>query len=120
MIFEALYSSCLKGELMLVDGGYCRWHLRRDRQLTILEIISTKQGTGSFMLGMLKLEAAMVGANYIVAKCPHDLPANDWWKKKGFELINSTGTKTGRTINTWRLPASSFVPMATQPLPLVP
>ena len=44
MIFETLYESAQRGELLLVNGGMCHWHLRRDGQLTIREIISTRPG----------------------------------------------------------------------------
>lgn len=39
MIFETLCESAKRDELILVDGGFCHWHLRRDGQLTIREII---------------------------------------------------------------------------------
>ena len=54
MIFETLHESAKRGELILVDGGFCHWHLRRDGQLTIREIISTRRGAGSEMLAILK------------------------------------------------------------------
>ena len=44
MIFESLMDSVERGELLLVDGGFCNWHLRRDGQLTIREIWLNQPG----------------------------------------------------------------------------
>jgi len=100
MIFDALYESAQRGELLLVDGGFCHWHLRRDGQLTIREIISTRPGAGGEMLARL---TATPGATCIVAKCPVDLAANDWYRRRGFALVGTETTRTGRGINVWRL-----------------
>ena len=99
MIFETLYESARRGELLLIDGGFCHWHLRRDGQLTIREIISTKPGAGSVMLAELKRQTA----TSIFAKCPVDLPANDWYKRRGFDLERTETTRTGRELNHWRI-----------------
>lgn len=99
VIFETLYESAKRGELLLIDGGFCHWHLRRDGQLTIREIISTRKGAGSEMLEMLK---RVEGATSIFAKCPADLPANGWYRRRGFVLEGIETTKTGRRLNLWR------------------
>ena len=104
MIFEALYESAQRGELILVDGGICHYHLRRDGQLTIREIISIKPGAGKVMLNTLKQVA---GARTIFAKCPIDLDSgNKWYKKNGFELIDNEITKSGRKLNLWEMKLS--------------
>lgn len=100
MIFDALYESAQRGELLLVDGGFCHWHKRRDGQLTIREIISTQPGAGSRMLDVLKQTP---GATCIVAKCPAHLVSNDWYKRKGFDLVDTETTRSGKPINVWRL-----------------
>lgn len=100
MIFKTLYESSKRGELLLVDGGMCHWHLRRDGQLTIREIISTRKGAGRLMLETLK---SVTGAKSLFAKCPADLPANAWYQRRGFVLESVETTKTGRTLNCWRL-----------------
>ena len=100
MIFETLHESARRGELLLIDGGFCHWHLRRDGQLTIREIISTKPGAGSAMLATLK---TVPGALSLFAKCPVDLPANDWYRRRGFELERTETTRSGRELNLWRL-----------------
>ncbi len=98
MIFEALWESNKRGELLLIDGGYCRWHLRKDGQLTILEIISSRRGAGKEMLRSMQSK----GADFIIARCPADLPSNEWWRKQGFILLTNEATKSGRKVNVWR------------------
>lgn len=99
MIFETLHEGAKRNELLLIDGGFCHWHLRRDGQLTIREIISTRPGAGSAMLAQLKRQPAAS----IFAKCPADLPANDWYARRGFVLESAETTKSGRALNHWRL-----------------
>lgn len=100
MIFDSLWESAQRGELMLVDGGMCHWHLRRDGQITIREIISLKPGAGSAMLETLKQTP---GASSIFAKCPANLPANMWYQHKGFSFVRQESTKSGKPINCWKL-----------------
>ncbi len=100
MIFETLYESSQRGELLLIDGGFCHWHLRRDGQLTIREIISTRPGAGQEMLSTLR---KVPGATSLYAKCPQDLPANQWYQHRGFVNVALETTKTGRTLLCWRL-----------------
>jgi hypothetical protein len=107
MIFDALYESAQRGELLLVDGGFCHWHLRRDGQLTIREIISTRRGAGHEMLGRL---LCVNGATSIVAKCPADLPSNLWYERHGFSLERVEQSSRGRAVNVWRRPCSSTAP----------
>lgn len=102
MLFEAIHDSAKRGELILLDGGFCRYHLRRDGQLTIHEIISLRPGAGSEMLARLK----QTGARCIVARCPADLDANGWYRRRGFTPTGTEMTRTGRSINTWRLDLS--------------
>jgi hypothetical protein len=103
MIFETLYQSAINGELMLVENGICHWHLRRDKQITIREIISLKTGQGSLMLNKLTDIAREHNATSIFAKCPADLAANEWYKRRGFAYEGTETTKTGRELKLWRL-----------------
>jgi hypothetical protein len=100
MIFETLYQSSQKGELLLIDGGFCHWHLRKDGQLTIREIISQRPGAGQEMLTVLK---ATVGAQSLFAKCPAELAANDWYGRRGFVCEGTEKTRRGRELLLWRL-----------------
>jgi hypothetical protein len=96
VIFETLYESARQGELILIDGGYCRWHLRRDDIIVIYEIIATRRGSGSEMLAILKMYGKP-----IQAKCPVDLPANKWYERRGFDLARTEQTRSGRKLNVW-------------------
>lgn len=98
MIFESLHESAQKQELILLAGGYCRWHLRRDGTITIYEILSTRPGAGSEMLRALRAYGKP-----IQAKCPDDLPSNEWYLKRGFRLDKFETTPSGRRLNVWRL-----------------
>jgi len=104
MIFETLNESAERGELILVDGGMCHWHLRRDGQLTIREILVLPdrrgQGIGAAILARLR---AVPGALSLFAKCPAELPANGWYRTMGFDCEGTETTKTGRRLNLWRL-----------------
>lgn len=97
MIFESLHESAEKGELILIAGGYCRWHLRKDGVITIYEILSTRPGAGSEMLAQLRAYGRP-----IQAKCPADLPSNAWYLKRGFRLVTTETTRSGRVLNLWR------------------
>ena len=99
MIFETLWESAQKGELLLVDGGMCHWHLRRDGQLTIREIIATRRGAGSEMLSVLRQTP---GTTSLFAKCPADLVANDWYARRGFRCEGEETTPSGRRLKLWR------------------
>jgi hypothetical protein len=100
MVFEALYEAAQAGELLLIEGGICHWHHRRDGQVTIREIISTRPGAGSAMLTYLN---AIEGATSLLARCPASLESNAWYERRGFVLEATETTKSGRTINVWRL-----------------
>lgn len=103
VIFETLNTSAQNGELFLVDGGMCHWHLRRDGQITIREIIvlpsQQGEGIGAAMLERLR---GVRGATSIFAKCPADLPANGWYEHMGFELEQKEEERA-RPLNHWRL-----------------
>ena len=104
MIFEVLSAAAKRDELILVGGGLCHWHLRRDGQLTIREIIvlppARGKGIGRTMLRKL---CVVPGATSIVAKCPADLDANSWYEQMGFEHVGTHTTKSGREVFTWRM-----------------
>ncbi len=104
MIFETLFDSSKRGELLLIAGGFCHWHLRRDGQLTIREILvnteAQGQGIGTRILEELRHKP---GATSLFARCPADLTANGFYRKKGFVLEGTETTPRGRRLNLWRL-----------------
>jgi hypothetical protein len=112
VIFETLWEAAQRGELLLIEGDFCHWHLRRDGGLVIREIIATRPGAGSEMLARLKEE---VGALFLIAKCPADLAANDWYRKRGFTLAGQEKSQRGRSINVWRLDLDAG--LFSEPLP---
>lgn len=109
MIFGPLYESSRRNELLLIDGGFCHWHLckRNDPrrkieagQITIREIISTRPGAGSEILTRLK---ATPGATSLFARCPADLESNAWYARRGFVCERQEKTLSGKVLNLWRL-----------------
>lgn len=72
-----------KGELILLDGGMCRWHLRKDGVVVVREILvlpaCRRRGVASTML------AEVGGRNpgrTIRAKCPAGyVDGNAFWAK---------------------------------------
>ena len=100
MIFEALNEALARGELLLADGGMCHFHQRRDGVVTIREILVAPdrrcQGIGRHLV-----DTAAQGLPCI-ARCPFDLPSNQFWAAIGFRLVDQSETKTGRKVNEWR------------------
>ena len=97
MIFQALNESANRGELILVNGAMCRYHIRKDGVLVIREIIvmpsERRKGLGRSIVRSLKLQS-----NLIIAKCPFAYESNAFWEKVGFSLKSTDGG-----INTWQL-----------------
>ena len=106
MIFESLWEAAQKNELILTNGGICHFHLRKDNQVTIREIIvlpkKQRRGIGTNMLDIIK-HRCKGKAHSIFAKVPSDLPANKWYKAMGFVLEGNEQTKSGRILSLWRL-----------------
>lgn len=104
MIFNALNEAAERGELFLVDGGMCHYHLRNDGILTIREILvlpeRRNQGIGRAILNQLR---AVPGARVIRAKCPAELEANGWYKAMGFQLAYIDATRNGGGLFVWEL-----------------
>ena len=104
MIFNSLMEAIGRNELILVEGGFCHYHLRRDGQLTILEIIVLPQAEGRGVAYAILNQLRGLKPVSIFAKCPVDLErANGWYQRQGFELESFETTKTGRKLNCWRM-----------------
>ena len=100
--FIELYDSVKKDELILINGGICQFHIRRDKQLTIHVIISTRLGAGSQMLEKLIKIGKKERAICLFAKCPSNLLSNNWYEKKGFKKIDTEILKSGTKVNSWQ------------------
>ncbi len=95
MCFNITFDAYKKDEIIMIDGGFCRYHIRKDGQLTIHEIFSNKKGSGKKILSLL-LEK---DCRFILAKCPKNLPANYWYERNGFFL---NGVENNGMLNVWR------------------
>lgn len=105
MIFETLVESLDAGELLLCDGGLLRWHLRRDGQATIYEILVApdrrRYGIGTDMVRHVMRKP---GVRSLRARCPDDLrAANAFWRALGFRLVDFGLARSGRVLNTYEL-----------------
>lgn len=91
-MFLELMNSAAKGELMLWENGFCRFHLgskgKRAGILVIYEIISLQRGRGSAMLGALKDRVRRDNLVSIQARCPAPYTSNAWWARQGFTRID--------------------------------
>lgn len=104
----AICKSLGEQELFLFyrDGhvaGFIRFHHRRDGQTTVYEIAVLESyrgvGIGRWLLSKLLVDCEARGQHKIVAKCPADLPSNDWWRWMGFTCVGTIEGK--RDINIW-------------------
>lgn len=100
MIFSALNEAANMGELILRDGGLCRWHRRKDGLVTIREIIvlPSRRGQGVGRAMVEEVRAKNPGLT-VQACCPVSYFSNTFWSHLGFTL-QSTTIKG----NLWRLP----------------
>lgn len=99
MIFAALSEAADRGELILRQGGMCRWHLRRDGVVVIREILVLpayrERGLGRAMLASVQ---EMNPGCTVQARCPLSYPSNTFWEHLGFLQVASD-----ETSNTWQL-----------------
>lgn len=100
MIYQALSEAAERGELILVAGGLCRFHRRRDGVVTIREVIVLpllrRSGLGRFMVESVR--GKHPGAT-LRCKCPASSPSNLFWAALGW---SDRGEAAG--LRTWELP----------------
>lgn len=98
MIFVALNEAAAAGELLLVDGGLCRFHQRRDGVVVIREIIvlpeRRQQGIGRALV--VEVMDRHQGHS-LLARCPASYPSNAFWEALGFHCVPGE-------VNAWSLP----------------
>lgn len=85
--------------------GFCNYHHRQDKQTTIYEIAVAKQyqrqGWGRLLFYRVLCAAIERSHSTIVAKCPEDLPSNEFYQHLGFKLAAvEAGRK--RQLNRWQ------------------
>ncbi len=103
MIFTALSEAADRGELLLIDAGMCRFHLRKDGVVTIHEILVLPKARRCNVGRRLIVEVQRRHPHAVLrARCPtqtHDGrvgEANVFWKHLGFTLVSST-----EKLNLW-------------------
>lgn len=115
MIFVALSEAADAGELLLADGGMCRFHLRRDGVVVIREILVLptvrRLGIGRHLIRMVRQRHP---TERLRAVCPAKYDANMFWEGMGFFIA---AYKDGNLI-VWESQLSSTVQTVTPPSPL--
>lgn len=103
MIVQLLNTSNNRGELMLVDGGMCRFHVRSDGKITIRDIIVSRahqrQGIGRRMIATLIRQHPH--AFEMRLECPADWEANTFFSRIGFERVRAIQWANGCVTNVW-------------------
>lgn len=103
MIFAALSEAADRDELLLVEGGMCRWHRRKDGVVVIREIV-VLPAYRCRKLGrwIVRTVAYRSQATVMEAACPDALPANAFWLAIGFLKVGEKTTKAGGKVNLYR------------------
>lgn len=97
-----LETAARRGELYVLPTAFAYvWH-RRDHQTTLHAIASERRGQGSALLDQIAHDAQQAGQSSIVARCPVDLSANNWYSRQGF-LLMATEPGKHRALNVWKL-----------------
>lgn len=99
-MFEQVW--CALKEILLLESdknivGLCWYYIRKDKILVIYNIVSEVMGGGSLLL----TEIEKLPHIFMKAVCPADLPANEWYEKKGFALVMKKKARSGRPLNVW-------------------
>lgn len=114
---SAFKDSLRRGELLIardrfgVVVGFTRYHHRRDRITTLYEIgvVCSKRGFGTALILALEANARRAGSLEIRLKCPIDLPANDFYRRRGYELNGRVSAEgRSRRLMQWRKPLPLF------------
>ncbi len=105
MIFAALSESASRGELLLLDGGLCRFHRLKDGSITVREIVvlpvCRRKGVGKKLMSMVLSRA---DGRVVRARCPARddyAAANAFWHGMAFTLVETTNG-----INLWERPCA--------------
>lgn len=104
---SVLLDSAKNNSLLVIDDVcFVHFKLRKDEQTTIYEIGvmpgQERQGYGRRLLNQVRLISIKRGKKCMIAKCPEDLPSNDFYAHVGFSLISVQRGKK-RKLNVWEL-----------------
>ena len=87
MIFVALSEAADANELLLVDGGLCRFHKRRDGAVTIRELLVLPSHRRKGIGRRLVIEVCNRNPRAVIqATCPGEYEANKFWEAMGFAI----------------------------------
>ncbi len=103
MIFAVLSEAAGRGELLLVDGGLCRFRRRKKDGVVVVHeilVLPSHRGRGIGRAMIEEVRRRYPGAP-IRAVCPLRYSANGFWAHLGF-LAQTQGTRANQT---WQLPA---------------
>ena len=89
-----------------VAGFVIYRHRKRDLQTTLSEICVAdswrNQSGGRLLIDTLYEECEALKREFILLKCPEDLPANDFYSAVGFKRIKTEAGRV-RKLNVWQL-----------------
>jgi hypothetical protein len=98
MVFQTLYDSYKRNELIMLDGAFARYRKKKDGSIVLYEIFSNGNGQGRKIIDML-LERT---DTYVMLKCPETEEANNFYHHLGFVCIDKYVTKNGTVLKVWR------------------
>lgn len=97
MIYQALDEAASRGELILVQDGLLRYHLRKDGVVTVREVLvlpfRRRTGLGGRLVAEVRRRHPSAP---LVARCPAGSEANKFWAALGFTCY------PGEAVNLWR------------------
>lgn len=99
MLTSILLQARNSNNLILVDGGICRFTRRGDGSIKILDILSIQKGAGTRILEQVK----NMNPTRIIAHCPLEWESNDWYRNHNFRLIGQELSPKGKSLNVWEL-----------------
>lgn len=106
-----LTASIDQNEILVAENndqivGFVHYHHRRDEQTTIYNIVISSQkrlhGIGKRLITALVRESRSLNKQWIVLKCPSELPANRFYRHIGFRRWQKEPGKR-RALIVWRL-----------------
>lgn len=106
----ALLEAIKRLELIVADNcqelvGFIEYRHRKDEQTTLYNIVVKpnwrRKGIGKQLFQELANEAQTKSKQFILLKCPEDLPANDFYNHIGCTQINIENGKSRRLI-VWK------------------